>query len=161
MSKSGRGWPIAIVVILALSVSANVGVMLLVQDDPSFAVEPDYYRKAVAWDGEMAQQARNDSTGWRLESQVGAMTGAGAPVRVRLVDSQGQPITGATVRMDALYNARAGEIHGALLVADADGYVATIPAAHAGAWELRFDVQWQGTRFTRVHRVDVRAGPPA
>ena len=40
-------WPAMIVGLLLLAVGANVGLMIVASSDPSFAVEEDYYDKAV------------------------------------------------------------------------------------------------------------------
>ena len=48
-----------IVALLVGGAGANVGLMLVATSDASFAVEPDYYQKALAWDETMAQAARN------------------------------------------------------------------------------------------------------
>ena len=53
--KRGLWWPIAVAAILATTVAANIWVMMIANDDPSFAIEPDYYRKALAWDTTLAQ----------------------------------------------------------------------------------------------------------
>ena len=54
--------------VLALTVAGNLWVMRIANADPSFSVEPDYYRKAVDWDSTMAQRARNEALGWQLRS---------------------------------------------------------------------------------------------
>ena len=51
--KRGMGWPIGIVAILLAGVVGNLAVIVITKDDPSFSVEPDYYRKAVDWDERM------------------------------------------------------------------------------------------------------------
>ena len=43
------------------SVSANLFLLVRATGDPSFAVESDYYAKAVAWDAHQAQAARGDA----------------------------------------------------------------------------------------------------
>ena len=53
-TKGGRGWIAAVVLILGTTVAANFYVMHLAGDDPSFAIEPDYYDRALHWDDELA-----------------------------------------------------------------------------------------------------------
>ena len=48
--KRGGWWPIAITGVLAATVAANIWVAKIASDDPSFAIEQDYYRKAITWD---------------------------------------------------------------------------------------------------------------
>lgn len=153
--STGRGWPIAVVVVLTLVVLLNVWVAFIANDDPSFAIEPNYYAKAVAWDSTLAQQRRNAALGWTLTSTLDAFArGAGATLHVRLIDSAGKPIPAATIGVSALYNARAATVYTATMRADGDGYVTTLPVAHAGQWEFRFDVVRGGERFTSDVRID-------
>ena len=153
--RRGIGWPIGVAAVLALTVGVNIWVAVIAGDDPSFAVEQDYYKKAVSWDSTLAQQRNNERLGWRLVPALGLVTrGAATPLNIRLVDSTGTPISDATVRVSAFYNARAGTILEATLAPDATGYATHLPIAHAGAWELRFDVRRGSDRFTAISRVD-------
>ena len=68
--QRGRAWPIAIAGILFAGIASNVGFAILASSDPAAAVEPDYYRKAVAWDQEMAQEERNIALGWSAHSAL-------------------------------------------------------------------------------------------
>ena len=64
MSAKGWFWPAVIVGLLLSGAAANIGFMIVANRDQSFAVEPDYYRKAVDWDRRMAQETRNAELGW-------------------------------------------------------------------------------------------------
>ena len=66
--KPGMGWPIGVTVILGATIAVNLWVMKIANSDPSFAIEPDYYRKAVHYDSTMAQQRLNASLGWGVEA---------------------------------------------------------------------------------------------
>ena len=157
--RSGIGWPIGVAVVLALTVGANIWVAFIAGDDPSFAIEQDYYRKAVTWDSTLAQQRVNERLGWHLIPTLGAVgRGTTTPLTVRLVDSTGMPISDATVHVSAFFNARANTVVEAALTPDASGYEARLPIAHAGAWELRFEVRRGDQRFTAVSRVDAVSG---
>lgn len=155
--RRGLGWPIGIAVVLATSVGANVYMMRLAAGDPSFAVEPDYYQKAVHYDDVMAQRARNAELGWTLEPRVARDAEGGATLRVRLADAAGRAIDGATLSVEAFPVARSADVVRATLVASADGgdYAVALPVRHAGRWELRFDASRGGDRFTAVERVEI------
>jgi hypothetical protein len=157
--KRGAGWPIAVALVLALTVGANIWVAVVASNDPSFAIEPDYYRKAVAWDSAMAQSTENRRLGWRVESSLDAYTrNGGTTLRVQLLDSTGAPIRGATVNVAALYNARAGHVLNTSMTADSpSGYAAHLAVAHRGSWELRFDIHRGAERYTSVARVEAVA----
>lgn len=153
--KRGAWWPIAIVAILTLTVGANFAIYYVANDDQGIAIEPDYYRKAVAWDSTMAQARENRVLGWHVTPSLAAFTGRdGAELRVTLTDSTGAAISGATVKVVAFYNARAGEISDTTLVPERGGYGGRLPVHHGGIWELRFDVTRGGVRFTSTSRVE-------
>src|SRR5579885_2265905 len=138
---NGRMWPVGVSVILLATVAANIALYHVAGADPSFAIEPDYYAKAVAWDSTLAQAKRNAALGWRVSPSLDAYAPrTGAKLSVMLTDSAGAPIPGATVKVAALYNARAASILAATLAPSATGYETRLPIDHAGEWELRFDV---------------------
>ena len=155
--KRGAWWPIAITGVLATTVAANIWVMRIANDDPSFAIEQDYYKKAITWDSTLAQARRNAQLGWRLTPELGPIGRRGARLTARLSDSTGAAITGATMRVSAMQIARSGEIHTATLDATSAGeYGAQLDAKLPGQWELRFDVHAGSAHFTEIARVEVR-----
>lgn len=159
----GLGWPIGMAVILAITVSANLYVYHLANDDPSFAVEPDYYQKAVHWDDELAQRRHNAELGWRATTALTAAADGGAELRVRLTDSAGAPLAGATVRVEAFAIDRASQVATLTLAADTGSdagsdaggaYAARLSVARRGRWELRLEAVRGAERFTSVERVE-------
>lgn len=157
--KRGMWWPIGITGVLAATVAANIWVAVIANDDPSFAIEPDYYRKAVTWDTTLAQAHHNAQLGWRLTPSFGPIAANGeARLSATLTDSTGMAISDAVVRVVALHVARANELHEASLTATGAGeYGTELDARRPGQWELRFDVQARSTHFTDVARVEARA----
>ena len=156
--KRGTMWPIGITVVLATTVAANIWVARIASADPSFAIEPDYYKKAITWDSTLAQGRQNTALGWRLTAQVDRVV-AGTTTRLsaRLVDATGALIDGATVRVSAFPVARAGEVqHATLGLTRAGVYDVPLAIERRGQWEMRFDVRVGPARFTDVARVDVR-----
>jgi hypothetical protein len=152
--KKGLGWPIGIATILLLTVAANVWVFVVAGDDPSFAIEPDYYAKAVAWDSTLAQARRNETLRWQLAPKLAGFSPRdGAQLSVSLTDSAGQPISGATIKVFALFNARAANVLASTLHADSAGYSTRLAVNHRGEWELRFDVRRGDDHFTADVRV--------
>lgn len=156
--KAGMAWPVGIVVCLGLSVAANIGFMLVANDDPAFAVEPDYYRKAVAFDSSMARERASNALGWRVAVTVAPME-LGKPTELRLLvtDSAGIPIRDATVQVLAMHNARSGERLVAQLAADSaqGGYHAALAITRPGLWEIRSQVTRGQDQFAVSQRVDV------
>ncbi|MCU0618023.1 MAG: FixH family protein [Gemmatimonadaceae bacterium] len=151
--KKGLGWPIGIATILFATVASNVGVILITKDDPSFAVEPDYYRKAVEWDSTSARRARSDALGWQVTPTV-QVGGTNSELSLTLVDAQGAPIDGATIAGELLHVARASQMQTVQFTARNGGYVATVQMPRAGVWELRLDATRGDQRFLRTVRLE-------
>jgi nitrogen fixation protein FixH len=159
--KPATRWPVGILLVLATTVTANAVLYYVAGADPSFAIEPNYYAKAVAWDSTAAQGKRNTALGWRLSpSLTPFVPRVGARLSVALADAAGAPITDAIVKVSALYNARANTVLESTLRPDTSGYATILGVSHAGQWEFRFDVTRRGQHFTSTVRLDaVRAAP--
>lgn len=159
--KPATRWPVGISLVLTVTVAANAVLYHVAGADPSFAIEPNYYAKAVAWDSTAAQTKRNTALGWRLSPALTPfLPNVGARLSVTLADATGAPITDATVKVSALYNARAGTVLESTLRPEASGYATILGVAHAGQWEFRFDVTRRGQHFTNTVRLDaVRVAP--
>ena len=154
-TAAGRAWALAPVVMIATMLGGLGYMAHLATDDPSFAVEKDYYKKAIDWDSTQAQAAENARLGWNVDLAV-------EPGKSELVlvvhpkDAQGAPIRGADVRVEAFANARAAHIVKADFRPQADGALAaSVPLVRPGLWEFRFVVEAAGRRFTQVVRRDV------
>ncbi|HEV8247643.1 MAG TPA: FixH family protein [Polyangiaceae bacterium] len=125
-------------------------------NDPGFAVEKDYYKKALSWDGEMAQQADNQRLGWQTELDVDAFSPLGSSVTIRIRDGKGEPVRGAAVQVEAFPNARASELLHARFEALRDGnYRAQMPLDRSGLWEFRVSAQSGDDHATAIVRRDV------
>lgn len=157
--KPGMQWPIGITLLLAATIVGNLLVMRVAADDPAFAVEPDYYRKAVLHDSTMARQQRSAALGWTAEARFEPLVpGRDTPLHLVLRDARGAPVAGATVRVVALFNARAADRFTMTLTPQPDGsYAAPVPVAHAGLWELRIEATRGAEQFVDTRRVDVLA----
>jgi nitrogen fixation protein FixH len=161
MGSKGWYWPLVIVGLLVGSAGANIAFMLIATGDPTFAVEPDYYRKAIDWDTTMAQEARNAELGWSVSAQLerAARSGQGRLV-ARVTDRAGAPVAGARVVVDAFPSARAGEVVAAALEPEGDGvYAAGMPLGRPGLWELRVRVTRGEQVFTRIISQDLAGRP--
>jgi nitrogen fixation protein FixH len=150
-------WPLAIVGVLAITVGANAWILYEANRDPNATVvEPDYYRKAVAYDSTLAQARRDRALGWRLAAEPGAFDPNGTPLALALTDREGLPIAGASVALVAIHNLDAGRLVSARLVTGADGRATgRLGLDRTGLWELRFDARRGAERFTTDLRCDV------
>jgi nitrogen fixation protein FixH len=161
MNKRARWWPFFVIALLVGGAGANVALMVIATRDPSFAVEPDYYQKALRWDDAMAQERENAALGWSVEAGVDSATRSGSTrIVLRVSDRDGAPVEDATVRVTAFHNARASQIVAATLAPTRGGrYSAPLPLDRPGLWELRVRVE-QGDRiFTQTIARDVPRMP--
>ena len=159
MSARGWYWPVGVVALLVGGAGANIGLMIVANRDPSFAVEPDYYRKAVEWDRAMAQEARNATLGWRVSARLEPADAGRARLVALVRDRAGAPVAGAAVAVEAFPSARARQI-ATFTLAPADGagvYAVTLPRARPGLWELRLRVARGAEVFTRTLSRDLAA----
>jgi len=143
-------WPVGLAALLAASAGANLAFVVVATRDPSFAVVPDYYTKALDWDRTLAQEAHNRGLGWSLSVTTDRST---RPGQIRLVvglaDATGVALDDAIVSVEALHGARAAELVSVTLTPAGRGrYVADLPLRRAGLWELRFRVSRAGDLFT-------------
>ena len=151
--KKGWYWPIVLVGLLASGVAANLYFMSRAPTDPSFAVEPDYYAKAVAWNAHQEQARDNAALGWTVALAVSeADPGTGrAHVVAALRDREGRPVSGLTVGLEAFHNARASQIVKAALLENADHvYAADVAVSRPGFWEFRVEATRGTEVFTAV-----------
>ena len=150
--KKGFIWPVVIVSALAIHVVASLIVVFIATSDPSYAVEENYYQKAINWDEKRAQDRDNESLGWNFEFSVTPPESAGEQARVEITldDREGLPLNGATVSIETFYNPLSGDILRAQFpVTDVSGSSSiTLPMRHNGRWEVRFTVEREGETFT-------------
>jgi nitrogen fixation protein FixH len=156
-----RLWPIAIVGVLGVTVAANVVLLVAAGDPKSGGMEPDYYRRALAWDSTMAEARHNEALGWRLEARLGQAIPAGWPLMVRLTDPDGLAIPEAAISVEAIHNRDPLRPVRARLDGGAGGdYRVVLPLTHRGLWELRFAAERHGERFTARLRLDTERPSP-
>jgi len=153
--KPGAAWPVGIALVLAASVAGNLAMLRVAGDDPSMAIEPDYYRKAVGFDSTMARERRSNALGWHAITTLDSVVdGTPTTVRVQLSDSTNTPIGNATVSIVALFNARANEVQALTLEHEPNGsYRGSLVIRHAGEWEVRVDAVRGAAHFVGTSRV--------
>jgi nitrogen fixation protein FixH len=144
---SGKHWPVIIVALLLGNVTAVMVLIGSSRAGESHHVVPDYYEKAVAWDQTMAQERANLDLGWSVEVTPG--TGGELVLTVR--DRAGAPVEGATIQIDGFHRANASSIVRALAADRGEGrYVALLPIARAGLWQLELTATRGPAVFTRT-----------
>lgn len=146
-------WPGFSVLLLVVSLSVGAVAFYLASNDPSFAIEDDYYQRALRWDASSADQRSSDALGWTLAVEVGSVARASGErsIRVLLFDAQGQPITDAQVTIEVFAHARAADRSTPALEAMDDGsYAGLFRPSMSGLWEFRVQATRGEEHFMRA-----------
>jgi nitrogen fixation protein FixH len=154
-----RIWPLIVVVILALTVGANIWVAVIASADPSFAIEENYYARAVQFDLQRAQEARSDRLRWGVELIAGPASAEGTMLTATLRDSTGVPVRDATVRVRVRRVARSQQAAPADLAPAGDAYSAVVPMDAAGLWDVEVEARRGPARFVTQQRLDLTVAP--
>jgi nitrogen fixation protein FixH len=153
---AGKVWPAIIVGFLALSVGSNVLLLVRASADPGFAVEKNYYQRAVAWDSAVEARARSEALGWSIEIGTKGVVEGSRKIAVLLEDREGAPVTGAEVSLETFHLAHGNEILEANLSEVAPGgYEAELPLVRPGLWEMRFVARRGDQVFVPVIRREI------
>jgi hypothetical protein len=152
-------WALVPVALLAASTSGLLVMASIAKDDPGFALESNYYERAVRWDRQQLQSAENARLGYRVELEAVATRDA-IELHATPFDRAGARLEGCVLAVDAFANARAADVRHLTLQRGADGtHRASLGAARPGLWEFRFNVLRNGERFTQTVRLDVPGLP--
>ncbi len=159
-----RIWPTIIVTVLLGNIALGVVLYRVANADSHFAVESDYYRKALDWDSTQAQAGRNAALGWQATPAMGPLAApAATPLVLDLAAADGTPLEGASATLEARQVAHATEVITATLAGDGTPGQLSGPLAldREGLWELRITIEHAGQRFTDQLRLDVSRTAPA
>ena len=150
-------WPAIIIGGLAFHVLAMVIVVLIATRDPSFAVEPNHYQKALGWDGAAARLRASQQLGWTASLEVEPADVLGRRRLVcHIIDKDGVAVVGANVQLLMFHHARAADRVEVSLNPEKDGtYSALVPMKRAGLWECRIAARRGDALFKSVILQDV------
>lgn len=143
-------WPSLVFIIIGLDLLGIGSLAYFARTDASFAVEKDYYAKAVRWDESRAALARSDALGWSAGVELAPPAHDGDVV-VRLIDRDGAPLTGALVTLSAFHRAFVSEILEFTMTeaSDAEGvYTAPFVPTRDGRWIIRVSAVRGADEFT-------------
>jgi nitrogen fixation protein FixH len=144
-------WPAALAAALGIHCLVWVGVAVIGSRDPSFSVEPDYYRKGIAWDAEAAQLRADRDLGWTVKVETDRAAGILGDRRLAcsLADREGRPIAGAEVEVETFHLARGADRLRAGLKEEPGGvYAGLLRMRRPGLWEVRLTARQGGRTFT-------------
>lgn len=145
-----KRWPVIIVAMLAANAAIVAATVKFARGDKSFAVEPDYYDKAVRWEDHQRQLAENTRLGWTVDVEPSPLIDPNGTrlVRVRVVDNAGGAVEHARVTIEAFHNARAARRSAGMLAESGDGwYSAPLPLPLGGLHTVRITAERAGDRF--------------
>lgn len=142
-SLAARLWPAGLAGVLLLTIIGNLWVMRIAGADRSFAIEPDYYRKAVAWDAHQAQLAENAALGWRVTPVV-----RDGVLHLHVTTADGAPLDGLDVRAAASANRVAADRRQLIATPRGAGeYAVAAPGVDRGRWRLELTLRRGTLRF--------------
>ncbi len=158
--KKGWLWPVGITLVLMIHVGFGLTVAFIAASDPSFAVEPDYYEKAVHWDDRSRQQNTNRKLGWSCEAKIRMTSGLdnSGELRVKLLDAQGTPLSDASLSAEVFFNGRAKHRTSLKLMPvnkEPGVYISALAVGFDGAWTVRVSASKDSNVFTNEQRVFV------
>ncbi len=168
--KLGSHWPYAIAGLFLLILIINIAVWVNATGDPSHVVLDDYYDRAVHYDESLQQDSINASLDWMvsysfLAPEEGAEDASGSEFRantllwVQLGSSDGQPITGASVQLEAFHLAHSANPIQVSLQEGASGYGSNLRLGPAGLWDLSLHVDKDSVTFTHHIQKELVALP--
>ncbi len=127
------------VVLLSMSLIIGGITVYFAVNDPSFAVEEDYYQRGLDWDQTMAQKRLNQQLGWQIQAAV-----VKGQLQLEITDAELQPLADADVDYVVFHNARAAQqLEGkATTTPQTLGfYSADVNFDRAGKWVVRYRIQ--------------------
>ena len=142
--KNGfRAWwpfPGMVFALIGMSMTFATVTLVLATNDPSFALEEDYFAKAVAWDETAVEREASRELGWVATAELSsALDGKGdRSVTILLKDRDGNAVEGASIEVFCFHNARRVETFSFTPSEIAPGrYAAGQPLARDGRWTVR------------------------
>lgn len=159
----GLHWPVLVTLLFLGNIALAVTVIVISTGDPSFAVEPDYYDKALNWNDEIEQRTQNQRLGWsvRLAERPTILAGADhTDLTLVILDQDAEPIDNASMEIIALPVARADRaqsITGRTI--GAGRYTARLTNPIPGKWQIRVRVAHNDHTFTHTLTTSLSPGP--
>jgi nitrogen fixation protein FixH len=132
----------------------------LALDDPHFALEPNYYDKAVHWDRSQREARDSAALGLQLALPQALFTLADGAleIEIKVTDRAGSPLEAARAELEAFPNAYASRVQRITLNEVSPGvYRGRLIGRDLGLWELRFSITQGNLRFRQSVRRDVTA----
>lgn len=151
MKRAWR-WPLMVVGLIGGNMTLVGVTVYFATNDPSAAVEPDYYRKAVAWDDKARERSESERLGWSIDVRLRG----GEQVEFTINDRDGRPVSGAVLGGLAFAEARASQrIPLVASEGDAGRYIASVKFSRAGLWRFEIEATRGTERFIATSQVEL------
>jgi nitrogen fixation protein FixH len=151
-----KPFPAIIFGLLGTNAAIVAVTVYLAHSDPSFAVEPDYYQKALKWDQAVQERTRSRALGWTAQIELGGTGVTGRHVRLMLRDQAGKAVAGAQVRVTAFSALRAADRWTAEgREVEPGAYAFDLPIGRAGRWEFDLRATRGESSFSELRALDV------
>lgn len=159
-SRSRRGlfWMLVPLGLLLVSVSGWLYMVAIAVDDPGFAVETDYYKKASNYDDVMAQEAENTRLGWTAEVLgFSWLPNGDARLTLRVAGGDMAAPEVLSVSAEAFPVARSTRMQSLRFEQKARGiFTALVVRPRVGVWEVRVTLgNVAGDKVTAVLRPEL------
>jgi hypothetical protein len=164
MTRYARFWALLPALLLGCMLLGLGTLAHIAIDDPHFALEPNYYDKAVHWDRARAEQSASRALGLHvaLSQPNGIAADGSAELELRVQNPSGDAFASATVELEAFPNAFASRVQRITLREVGPGlYRGKLERAVPGVWELRIAVTRGADRYQEVLRPELRKGGAA
>ncbi len=155
-------WPGLIIALLAGQIVVCFVMMSRAWGDPTVAIEPNYYQKAVNWDADQAARAASAELGWSVAWDIATIADIVGErmVKMTLTDDRGEPINDAKVEVRFFHHARAADRTPATLNHGGEGlYLAAVPMPRPGVWTIDLLVHRGEHRFIQSSQIKIPAAP--
>ena len=158
MKPKGWYWPWFIAALLIATVAGQAVMFYAAASDDTMSIEPDYYKKAVAWDSTASLDSISALLHWNAGVTISGAGASGGEIVVILTDAAGDGVTDAHVKVTAIHNLDGKRHIEAVLDERADGrYAAHLPLDHAGMWEVRVRADRGADHYRTTSRADAPA----
>ncbi len=156
--RKDRIWPTIVTGVLVGNLVLGVVLVRIATGDDHFAVEPDYYRRAIGWDTVQAQARQNVALGWQVTATVAPISPTTATeLRLHLTDRDGVPVRVDQAQIEARPIAYASEVvrGTATLTAELGSLRAVMPLHRVGLWEFQVTATSGNDHFTETLRLEL------
>ncbi len=158
--RRGLFWMLVPLGLLVVSVSGWLYMVAIAVDDPGFAVESDYYKKASNYDDVMAQASENSRLGWNAEVLgFSWLPNGDGRLTMRVTDVEEQTLKSLVASADAFPVARSNRVQSLQFEQQAPGiFNALVVRPRVGLWEVRVTLEnGAGEKATAVLRPELSA----